>query len=239
MVAVGCLQLRPSESGEKFNGPELFEGDVKRLRQLFPDFSLWKTIGQDDLCLTVTLDQGRELLELLNFRLNTQEWNTTPYFRSAMGSNKISEPAMLLSLKTFIESELAVLDPDGSKTKTLLPPLNERYPEDSNAPACNVCGSITVRSGTAFRCLNCGNHMGNNEPQSLPPEASPDITFADVKPGQNFLEEGVRYMKLPPDLYHLDEGTIYWPVNALLKDEATGACKVKLVREDSKVQLVR
>ena len=30
----------------------------------------------------------------------------------------------------------------------------------SDAPACNVCGHITLRSGTCYKCLNCGNSMG-------------------------------------------------------------------------------
>jgi ribonucleoside-diphosphate reductase alpha chain len=29
-----------------------------------------------------------------------------------------------------------------------------------DAPACEVCGTITVRNGTCYRCLNCGNSMG-------------------------------------------------------------------------------
>jgi len=29
-----------------------------------------------------------------------------------------------------------------------------------DAPACDVCGAITVRSGTCYKCLNCGNSMG-------------------------------------------------------------------------------
>jgi ribonucleoside-diphosphate reductase alpha chain len=29
-----------------------------------------------------------------------------------------------------------------------------------DAPACDVCGSITVRNGTCFKCYNCGNSMG-------------------------------------------------------------------------------
>lgn len=29
-----------------------------------------------------------------------------------------------------------------------------------DAPACNVCGHITVRSGTCYKCLNCGNSLG-------------------------------------------------------------------------------
>jgi ribonucleoside-diphosphate reductase alpha chain len=30
----------------------------------------------------------------------------------------------------------------------------------SDAPPCDVCGAITVRNGTCFKCLNCGNSMG-------------------------------------------------------------------------------
>ena len=40
-------------------------------------------------------------------------------------------------------------------------PLNQQGSEmQSDAPACDVCGSITVRSGTCYKCLNCGNSMG-------------------------------------------------------------------------------
>lgn len=30
----------------------------------------------------------------------------------------------------------------------------------SDAPACSTCGHITIRSGTCYKCLNCGNSMG-------------------------------------------------------------------------------
>ena len=30
----------------------------------------------------------------------------------------------------------------------------------ADAPACDVCGTITVRNGTCYKCLNCGNSMG-------------------------------------------------------------------------------
>jgi ribonucleoside-diphosphate reductase alpha chain len=29
-----------------------------------------------------------------------------------------------------------------------------------DAPACNTCGHITIRSGTCYKCLNCGTSMG-------------------------------------------------------------------------------
>jgi ribonucleoside-diphosphate reductase alpha chain len=40
-------------------------------------------------------------------------------------------------------------------------PLSQQGVEmQADAPACDVCGSITVRSGTCYKCLNCGNSMG-------------------------------------------------------------------------------
>ena len=32
------------------------------------------------------------------------------------------------------------------------------FPDD--APACDICGAITVRNGTCYKCYNCGNSMG-------------------------------------------------------------------------------
>ncbi len=34
----------------------------------------------------------------------------------------------------------------------------EHFQDD--APACDICGAITVRNGTCYRCHNCGNSMG-------------------------------------------------------------------------------
>ena len=29
-----------------------------------------------------------------------------------------------------------------------------------DAPACDVCGAITIRNGSCYKCMNCGNSMG-------------------------------------------------------------------------------
>jgi ribonucleoside-diphosphate reductase alpha chain len=40
-------------------------------------------------------------------------------------------------------------------------PLSQQGSQmQADAPACDVCGSITVRSGTCYKCQNCGNSMG-------------------------------------------------------------------------------
>ena len=49
----------------------------------------------------------------------------------------------------------------GVKTETGLDAVNAAAKSmQSDAPSCNVCGHITVRSGTCYKCLNCGNSMG-------------------------------------------------------------------------------
>jgi ribonucleoside-diphosphate reductase alpha chain len=39
--------------------------------------------------------------------------------------------------------------------------FNEQFQSfQDDAPACDVCGAITVRNGMCYRCYNCGNSMG-------------------------------------------------------------------------------
>ena len=57
----------------------------------------------------------------------------------------------------------ARLHPHGSNLRLAIvaDPLSQQGTElQADAPACDVCGSITVRSGTCYKCLNCGNSMG-------------------------------------------------------------------------------
>ena len=48
-----------------------------------------------------------------------------------------------------------------NKAETALDAVNAAAKSmQSDAPACNTCGHITIRSGTCYKCLNCGNSMG-------------------------------------------------------------------------------
>jgi ribonucleoside-diphosphate reductase alpha chain len=71
-------------------------------------------------------------------------------------------------------SEIRVVSPTSGKAHTK--PYRAEYAKKTNisldsvnaasknmqgdAPACNTCGHITIRSGTCYKCLNCGNSMG-------------------------------------------------------------------------------
>ncbi|HON92831.1 MAG TPA: vitamin B12-dependent ribonucleotide reductase [Sedimentisphaerales bacterium] len=44
---------------------------------------------------------------------------------------------------------------------TLMQQFNSQFEHfGDDAPACDICGSITVRNGTCYKCFNCGNSMG-------------------------------------------------------------------------------
>jgi ribonucleoside-diphosphate reductase alpha chain len=49
-------------------------------------------------------------------------------------------------------------EPAAFGTATRVDEQFKTFMED--APACDVCGSITVRNGACYRCHNCGNSMG-------------------------------------------------------------------------------
>jgi ribonucleoside-diphosphate reductase alpha chain len=53
-----------------------------------------------------------------------------------------------------VQSSSAKAQKSGDSTQNYLKSMQ------SDAPACNTCGHITIRSGTCYKCLNCGNSMG-------------------------------------------------------------------------------
>jgi len=54
-------------------------------------------------------------------------------------------------------TEQGELQPE-SKTMQQFNSQFEHFQDD--APACDICGAITVRNGTCYKCYNCGNSMG-------------------------------------------------------------------------------
>jgi len=58
--------------------------------------------------------------------------------------------AVVAGVSGSLQSETAVLQQFNAQF--------EHFGDD--APACDICGSITVRNGTCYKCYNCGNSMG-------------------------------------------------------------------------------
>ncbi len=77
--------------------------------------------------------------ELSSIRVTAPSANTTP----AVQPQKLQRAAA-------VNKAEAGLDAVNAAAKNM----------QSDAPACNTCGHITIRSGTCYKCLNCGNSMG-------------------------------------------------------------------------------
>lgn len=71
--------------------------------------------------------------------------------------NKSIHPEMVEKPKATVSAEPRVL----KVSQPALSNLNKHLQDmGGDAPPCSVCGNITLRSGTCYKCLNCGNSMG-------------------------------------------------------------------------------
>jgi ribonucleoside-diphosphate reductase alpha chain len=89
---------------------------------------------------------------------------------SALKVNGLRSPTMadLEHAEAVLGTHLAPAGPSRPSVPSHLPVTGEG-PEvrdkqfahfQSDAPACDNCGALTVRCGTCYRCFNCGNSMG-------------------------------------------------------------------------------
>jgi ribonucleoside-diphosphate reductase alpha chain len=70
---------------------------------------------------------------------------------------ELSSVRVVASTPQAVKAQAATLPKNG----TSLDAVNVAAKSmQSDAPACNTCGHITMRSGTCYKCLNCGNSMG-------------------------------------------------------------------------------
>ncbi len=72
-------------------------------------------------------------------------------------SDRFSEMAerAVSTVSTVISGDM---EPQGEKVMSQFNSQFQHFQDD--APACDICGSITVRNGTCYKCFNCGNSMG-------------------------------------------------------------------------------
>jgi ribonucleoside-diphosphate reductase alpha chain len=79
--------------------------------------------------------------------------------RSSALTASLTEPS--LRFGALVASGIA--EPSGSLQSEVkvLEQFNAQFAHFStDAPACDICGSLTVRNGTCYKCFNCGNSMG-------------------------------------------------------------------------------
>jgi ribonucleoside-diphosphate reductase alpha chain len=89
----------------------------------------------------------------------TEEWDEQP----ASGKPELSD-VRVIAPATGNSAITATSSMKVQKSTTVVKAENSTQEfmksMQSDAPACNTCGHITVRSGTCYKCLNCGNSMG-------------------------------------------------------------------------------
>jgi ribonucleoside-diphosphate reductase alpha chain len=64
-------------------------------------------------------------------------------------------------VESFVTTPVAATDEIQQAEAALMQQFNDQFAHfGDDAPACDICGSITVRNGTCYKCFNCGNSMG-------------------------------------------------------------------------------
>jgi ribonucleoside-diphosphate reductase alpha chain len=74
--------------------------------------------------------------------------------RGADATEKLERPAPAV-IESRIKSRA-----DAGRADALPGPDAVYAKFSGDAPICNMCGHITVRNGTCFKCMNCGNSLG-------------------------------------------------------------------------------
>jgi ribonucleoside-diphosphate reductase alpha chain len=99
--------------------------------------------------------------EIMN--TGTDEWDEIP---TTLEYDKSGPALSDIRIVAAASGKPASTDPKATKASkgtaaTSLDSINAAAKSmQSDAPACNTCGHITIRSGTCYKCLNCGNSMG-------------------------------------------------------------------------------
>jgi ribonucleoside-diphosphate reductase alpha chain len=74
----------------------------------------------------------------------------------------VTEPTPVATVSTSTPvAATTVAAPEASTEHEEVQRVDEQFDHFmEDAPACDVCGAITVRNGACYRCYNCGNSMG-------------------------------------------------------------------------------
>jgi len=73
---------------------------------------------------------------------------------TVISETTVSESSIVTGKNTKVQVS------ETSTQRTASATLSMALESSGDAPPCDVCGTITVRSGTCYKCLNCGNSLG-------------------------------------------------------------------------------
>lgn len=81
--------------------------------------------------------------------------------KSVAGSIKDRFAGLANRITSLVSSTIAESGGDMQAESKLMADFNAQFEHfQDDAPACDICGSITVRNGSCYKCYNCGNSMG-------------------------------------------------------------------------------
>jgi ribonucleoside-diphosphate reductase alpha chain len=88
--------------------------------------------------------------------LGNEDWDDQPTIGDR--TPELSEVRVVGNADADVKSHRAASPAKATSSLDAVSAANKSMQGD--APACNTCGHITVRSGTCYKCLNCGNSLG-------------------------------------------------------------------------------
>ena len=88
-----------------------------------------------------------------------QETETAPVAKTETAPVAKTETAPVAKTETapVAKTETAPVEQAENSVATVQEVLGDMM---GDAPACNECGHITIRNGSCYKCLNCGNSLG-------------------------------------------------------------------------------
>ena len=111
---------------------------------------------------SIALQYGVPLQVLVNkfshTRFEPSGWTTNP---SIPVAKSVVDYVFRWLEQKFVKVKDCIPCRQGSVSPTATSELEQAvFLAQSDAPPCHTCGNITVRSGTCYKCLNCGSTSG-------------------------------------------------------------------------------
>jgi ribonucleoside-diphosphate reductase alpha chain len=146
----------PAESGQRLAGGRMGErgaaGDAADVHKVMEDAQPWNANDSDEETMPGSgASLGGRLSEL-------------EVTRESLGGGAAEGPRIQsrsVSVTSVVSQTSGHARRVSSRTTVATSSLSVAMQNaQADAPACDSCGSITVRSGTCYKCLNCGASMG-------------------------------------------------------------------------------
>jgi len=102
---------------------------------------------------------AKSIMDYIFRYLGTKFLNQTPDDSEPTLSNGITEAAR--QSQNVVRPALTLTTAENApRGKSLSDHEHETFQNQSDAPICTECGSLMVRNGACFKCLNCGSVFG-------------------------------------------------------------------------------